>query len=55
MKRVLFACLGDLAKNCWELLAPHAQALLPMLLQHFNPFCEAPRPPPLLYTLDTTQ
>ena len=43
MKRVLFACLGDLAKNCWELLAPHAQALLPMLLHHFNPFCEPPR------------
>lgn len=37
MKRVLFAVLGDLAKNCWELLAPHVGHVLPLLLEHFNP------------------
>ena len=37
MKRVLFAVLGDLAKNCWALLAPHVGHVLPLLLEHFNP------------------
>ncbi len=37
MKRVLFAVLGDLAKNCWPLLAPHVGHVLPLLLEHFNP------------------
>ena len=37
MKRVLFAVLGDLAKNCWALLAPHVAHVLPLLLEHFNP------------------
>jgi hypothetical protein len=37
MKRVLFAVVGDLAKHCWELLAPHAVHVLPILLEHFNP------------------
>ena len=37
MKRVLFAVLGDLAKHCWELLAPHVGHVLPLLLEHFNP------------------
>lgn len=37
MKRVLFAVLGDLAKHCWALLAPHVAHVLPLLLEHFNP------------------
>jgi hypothetical protein len=37
MKRVLFAVLGDLAKNCWALLAPHVGHVLPLLLEHFDP------------------